>query len=238
MLIFCDDDDGDDDGDDDDEWKSNASIVQSFNASYGVELANWNLAWDHACNLIVSAPLGAPDKSVVFESWMISEYDGQARQQHDFAVQPVPLSSSSSSSSTSSSSASSPWVKVPGLGALDGYGDNTGGPWQWNCGKNCSLYMLEQQRSSQSPTQTSTRIIGRNFHTGEVLSNISNDLRIRTLTAPSELWYLVSYDMHCFLYLVGCHTRITAPNFVLMIWCARVMCCVLCVSLTTTMPSS
>ena len=128
--------------------------------AYNAPLKNWNVIWDHVCNVIVVAPRTQGENIVDYETWMISEYDWEARKQH--SLQP-PTS----------------WTKSIGFGALDDFGVSTGGPYQLNCGDNCSLYTL-QDKAGADP-----RIVGRNFHTGEETSSIANSLSVKTLTGPS-----------------------------------------------------
>ena len=168
----------------------NASIIKSFpGADYNLSLDHWNLAWDHACNLITIAPRET-NSSRFFETWMISEYDGQARPQKKAAVEEP---------------RDGDWHRSKGsMGALDGYGVTVGGPYEANCGANCSFFSVEA--SAAHPENS--RIVGRNFHTGKVLSNISNTVDIRTLTSPSE-WWGTAYNNFVMLGLGVCHGNST-----------------------------
>ena len=174
------------------EAAGNATIWHSFPGSeYNYPLDSWNLVWDHVCNFIVVTPR-AENSETVFETWMISEFDAQARQQKDLTRQPARPKG---------------WAKVNGLGALDFYNQAVGGPWTLNCGDNCSFFELEA--TAEDPSVT--RIVGRNFHTGEVLSNISNTLGVSSLVSPSDFWSQEYSDFimiglgHCCTEL-GCDT--------------------------------
>lgn len=175
--------------------EGNATIWHSFPGhTYDFPLASWNIVWDHACNYVVVAPRRSQGKAssqqqeeeqqqqqqqeVVYETWMISEYDAQARQQKDLQHQPQRPRG---------------WAKVNGLGAMDFYAMTVGGPWEMNCGSNCSLFSLEEFGGPTGPSETETatppsRIVGRNFHTGEVLSNVSNVQGVRMFASPSDWW--------------------------------------------------
>ena len=162
--------------------EGNATIWHSFPGhTYDFPLASWNIVWDHVCNYVVVAPrrtqarasLAASSQEVVYETWMISEFDSQARQQKDLQHQPQRPRG---------------WAKTNGLGAMDYFGMTVGGPWELNCGSNCSLFSLEEFEGPRPSDATPSRIVGRNFHTGEVLSNVSNVQGVRMFASPSDWW--------------------------------------------------
>jgi hypothetical protein len=147
-------------------------VAHSFPGhTYPAPLESWNIVWDHICNFVVVAPRQAQNESsVTLETWMISEYDAQARKQTNL----LPPNASSSSSSAGGGL----YVgKADSFGALDYYGAPVGGPWQRNCGANCTFYYADADAG---------QIVGRNFHTGDLVSHVDNALDVRFLVAPSE----------------------------------------------------
>merc|ERR1719373_273189 len=133
--------------------------------SQSYSLEQYSLTWDHVCNIIVLSP-NLTTSSI--DTLMVSEYDTQVRPQTPYR----------------SMNADNPWRKIDGFGVLD-FGDGKESGWdqmQGNCGLKCVLYTIEAQFDSSGKEISGRRIIGRNFHTGELVYNVSNQYYLQTMT--------------------------------------------------------
>ena len=162
-----------------------ATVAAEFNRTRGEAKGSGavNLAWDDTCNIIVTAPTRGQDGTITFETLMVSEYDGQVRPQ-------VPLFSEPEAGVAA-------WRRVEGLGAMDVFGESTGGPLAWNCGDECALLTLEEYGygdhghgdDDDEFTAMPRRLVGRRFHTGAVASNVTAAHGLLTLSAVgSPAW--------------------------------------------------
>ena len=116
-----------------------------------------DVQWDHVCNVVATVEGELPSH---FWTLMVSEYDARVRPQVPFALEEG-------------------WRRVPGLSGMDmGSGAATGGPDAWNCGDECLVYALEAYDGAALPR----RLVGRNFHTGAVATNVSDGLGLLTMS--------------------------------------------------------
>jgi hypothetical protein len=158
-----------------------ARATATFDPTAMGHLGEWSIAWDFVCNVIVAMPHVATNASGQVERTtrllMVSEYDGEVRPQAE-----VPLATG--------------WIKVDGLGALDTHGHASGGPREWNCGDDCAVYWLEERVNEgdaaaypeQKSSATPRRIVGREFHSGRVVSNVSDRFALQTMTFTELGW--------------------------------------------------
>jgi len=124
-------------------------------------LENINIAWDHACNVVVISP---GKDSNEFITNQVSFYDGQQRFQRSYTLQ-------------------SSWRKVPGVGALD-HGSATfswNPPQEWYCGDNCLFHTLEEQLIDGVP-QLPRYLVGRSYRTTAVVMNYTDSVQVKSLT--------------------------------------------------------
>eukprot|EP00040_Diaphanoeca_grandis_P025946 m.144533 g.144533 ORF g.144533 m.144533 type:complete len:445 (+) comp30381_c0_seq1:74-1408(+) len=163
-----------------------------FNSSTHLisKLERWNIAWDWVCNFIVLAPSNsAHAEGTVFETLMISEYDGAVRPQKSFFVEPA-------------TNMKNGWVKVDGLGGIDFDGESTGWPYQGNCGDTCVQYAIEAQYLGGNEVFP-RRIIGRMFHTSELASNVTDSLQAQTMSYYTGNSWLEESAAKAEAYFVG-----------------------------------
>ena len=151
---------------------STVRTYATFDATYATrgDLSGWNIVWDHVCNIIVTAP--APAGSGARSVFMVSEYDGAVRPQTTQTPPPVG------------------WSLVDGFAGIDFHNNPAGWPTKGNCGNDCALYRAEEgtpdrgwalgARAAAAPPRA---IVGRQFHTGALLSNVSDPFRTRALTS-------------------------------------------------------
>jgi len=122
------------------------------------DLMSSNILWDHVCNIIVLSP----SPSAV-ETFMVSEFDRQVRPKAKYS----PKDAS--------------WQTIFNLGSMDrGNYVQDGWPKEGNCGLKCLIYSVEV---SVDDTHL-RRIVGRSFHTGEVLSIANDTVQAQTMTFP------------------------------------------------------
>ena len=128
-----------------------------------VDLARWNLAWDSVCNVIVLAPTQVAS-SVQFNTLMVSEYDGEVRPRAPLLIEDTS-------------------VKVDGFAALQSSGVSSGWPFKAQCHE-CGFYTLEYN-AFDGVAQARRFLVGRDFTTAELLSNVTDAFNLMTLSAPS-----------------------------------------------------
>jgi hypothetical protein len=139
-------------------WSTNADVP----------LNKLNVIWDWVCNIIVLLPQTA-HKLTQYSMLMVSEFDRQVRPQAMYMSEPANRLNG--------------WVKVDGLAAMD-IGDGQEAGWdkqEGNCGENCALYTLERYLVN-GKERAPRALVGRNFHTAKLMSNVTDALQIQTMT--------------------------------------------------------
>lgn len=156
---------------------------------YPARVELWNVAWDHVCNILVLAPRPAEEGTrveegadyVEWDTLMVSEYDGQVRPQTPLRRQ---LAGETNEPGWSG------WALVESAPSfMDFHGKPTGGPYQSNCGEECSVYTLEEWWENGERALIARRLIGRNFHTAAVTYNRTDSLQIQTLSLDPALQF-------------------------------------------------
>ena len=139
----------------------------SWNASSFTQnpLSSWNILWDSVCNVVVLAP-ESDAETTTFQTLMVSEYDRQVRPQTAYSSQPMAPTDGA--------------VKVAGVAALQFGGKELGWPTEGNCG-DCSLFTLEAQLVAAAEVKP-RHLIGRAFHSAELVTNVTDSLQIQTLS--------------------------------------------------------
>ena len=141
------------------------SRVQAFLA---VDVKRWNLAWDSVCNVVVLAPTQV-GSSIQFNTLVVSEYDGEVRPRAPLLIEEIRFPMTT--------------IKVDGFAVLQSSGVSSGWPLKAQCHE-CGFYTLEHN-AFDGVAQAQRFLIGRDFTTAKLLSNVTDAFNIMTLSAPS-----------------------------------------------------
>jgi len=148
------------------------------------DINDYNIAWDHTCNIVVTAP---NEGDSIFTVNQVSEYDGAQRFQPNYEIQEG-------------------WKKIRGPGGLD-YG-NFKPSWalgkELNCGDECLFYSLEEQVETSDILPR--YLIGRSYRSGNVNLNITDSLQVRSLSFNPFLYRYPSH-VNQFLGIGQCCTE-------------------------------
>jgi len=131
-----------------------------------IPIEQLNVAWDHACNVVVLQPL-VLDNGTVITTKQVSEYDAQVRPQRDYVFDPNPCQNC--------------WKKAAGLGGLDfGTFASIWNP-ELNCGDSCTFYTVEEHYVDGTLVLPRA-IIGRSYRTGQLINNITDSIQAATIS--------------------------------------------------------
>jgi len=127
-----------------------------------ITLSDYNIAWDHTCNLVVTTP-DEGNIIGIFNVNQVSEYDGAQRFQPTYILQDG-------------------WRKIRGPGGLD-FG-NYQSSWvlgkELNCGDLCLFYTLEEFVNSDELLPR--YFVGRSYRTGNVQVNVTDSVQVQSLS--------------------------------------------------------
>jgi hypothetical protein len=143
-------------------------IREFWSTKSATSLNQMNVVWDWVCNIVVLLPQTV-NKLTKYSMLMVSEFDSQVRPQATYVSEPADRLNG--------------WVKVDGLAAMD-QGDHQEAGWdkqEGNCGNKCALYTLERYLvdGKEKPPRA---LVGRNFHTAKLMSNLTDALQIQTMS--------------------------------------------------------
>jgi len=156
-----------------------------------IPLTDLNIAWDHACNLVVLQPEYLTNGTIIATK-QVSEYDGQVRPQVNYGFEPINCENC--------------WKKVHGFGGLD-FG-NWSPLWKSElyCGDNCAFYTIEEQLVGGEPVSPRA-IIGRSYRTDQLKINITDSIQAQTISWNPFVKYMSSSWTNQFVGVGICCTK-------------------------------